>query len=209
MGHFRLDPKKKELSDNVSVLQLDDKPQNETNAKDRGSSEIENKNFTPTNAILETTEKSEHIKESKPEHSERQIDNVGENCSQSILLKKNFEEYEVLDLLRKNKEIPLLVEVENFVRFEACALGDLSIELKAGSSPNLISRFSKVLNEITGMSWDINLVENSGKKTAKEQKLETKELLEKKLMENDVVQSVLETFPGSTVFFDDKEDNVL
>ncbi len=35
------------------------------------------------------------------------------------------------------------------------------------------------------------------------------ELLEKKLMENDVVQSVLETFPGSTVFFDDKEDNVL
>jgi len=59
------------------------------------------------------------------------------------------------------------------------------------------------------MSWDINLVENSGKKTAKEQKLETKELLEKKLMENDIVQSVLETFPGSTVFFDDKEDNVL
>jgi len=203
------DPKKKELSDNVSVLQLDDKPQNETNAKDRGSSEIENKNFTPTNAILETTEKSEHIKESKPEHSERQIDNVGENCSQSVLLKKNLEEYEVLDLLRNNKEIPLLVEVENFVRFQACALGDLSIELKAGSSPNLISRFSKVLNEITGMSWDINLVENSGKKTAKEQKLETKELLEKKLMENDVVQSVLETFPGSTVFFDDKEDNVL
>ena len=86
------DPKKKELSDNVSVLQLDDKPQNETNAKDRGSSEIENKNFTPTNAILETTEKSEHIKESKPEHSERQIDNVGENCSQSVLLKKNLEE---------------------------------------------------------------------------------------------------------------------
>ncbi len=168
------------MSDNVSVLQLDDKPQNETNTKDRGSLEIENKNITPTNAILETTEKNEHTKESQPEHSERQIDNVRENCSPSVLLKKNLEEYEVLDLLRKNKEIPLLVEVENFVRFQACALGDLSIELKAGSSPNLISRFSKVLNEITGMSWDINLVENSGKKTAKEQKLETKEMLEKK-----------------------------
>jgi len=203
------DSKKKELSHNVSVLQLDDKPQNDTNTKDRGSPEIENKNITPTNAILETTVKNEYIKESQPEHSERQIDNGRENCSPSVLLKKNLEEYEVLDLLRKNKEIPLLVEVENFFRFEACALGDLSIELKAGSSPNLISRFSKVLNDITGMSWDINLVENSGKKTAKEHKLETKELLEKKLMENDVVQSVLETFPGSTVFFDDKEDNVL
>ena len=97
--------KKKELSDNVSVLQLDDKHQNETNAKDRRSSEIENKNFTPTNAILETTEKSDHIKESQPEHSERKIDNVGENCSQSVLLKKNLEEYEVLDLLKIRKSL--------------------------------------------------------------------------------------------------------
>ncbi len=203
------DSKKKELSDDVSFLHLDDKPQNEKNVKDFGSSEFGHNSFTPVNDILETTRKNEHIKKSQPEHSERQIDNVGEDCSQSVLLKKNFTEHEVLDLLRKNKEIPLLVEVENFVRFEACAHGDLSIELKAGSSPNLVSRFSKVLNEITGISWTINLVQNSGKKTAKEQKLETKELLEKKLMDNDVVQSVLETFPGSTVFFDDKEDNIL
>ena len=203
------DSKKKELSDDVSFLHLDDKPQNEKNVKDFGSSEFGHNSFTPVNDILETTRKNEHIKKSQPEHSERQIDNVGEDCSQSVLLKKNFTEHEVLDLLRKNKEIPLLVEVENFVRFEACAHGDLSIELKAGSSPNLVSRFSKVLNEITGISWTVNLVQNSGKKTAKEQKLETKELLEKKLMDNDVVQSVLETFPGSTVFFDDKEDNIL
>ena len=93
------DSKKKELSHNVSVLQLDDKPQNDTNTKDRGSPEIENKNITPTNAILETTVKNEYIKESQPEHSERQIDNGRENCSPSVLLKKNLEEYEVLDLL--------------------------------------------------------------------------------------------------------------
>ena len=40
-----------------------------TNKNNPIANMIKNKNFTPANAILETTEKNEHIKESQPEHS--------------------------------------------------------------------------------------------------------------------------------------------
>ena len=115
---------------------------------------------------------------------------------------------DILDFVKKSKEIPLLVEVENFVRFVSCSFGEITVELDKDCPLNLVPRLSKALLQVTGIDWEIKLIENSGKKTTKEHNIEKATILEKKLVTNEVVRSVLDIFPDSEVFFDDKKTNV-
>ncbi len=123
-------------------------------------------------------------------------------------LEKVVQENEILDLLRGAKEIPLVVEIENFVSFVSCKMGQLKLQLKEKHPPNLVSRLSMTLKEITDIHWTIEIEEGSRGKTVKEKLMENKKVIRQSLEKNDIVKSVLDTFPGADVIFDDKDNNV-
>ncbi len=214
---FNGEQKKKGLNDDLLPYKFFDQTKDLVNLDGVNPNRIEYENIHYLDApevkkspIGEKKNKSKPFEGSLEDQRKHVKDNDLEiSHSSETLVKKHLKEDEILGFLRKSKEIPLLVEVENLVSFISCSLGELTLELKDDSPSNLISRLTRVLEEITGISWKINLTENSGKKTVKEQRLETEEVMKNKLMNNDVVKSVLETFPGSNIFFDDKENNVL
>ena len=137
------------------------------------------------------------------------IESSGKNAeNKKTLSQASIQTNDILDFLKKSKEIPLLVEVENFVRFVSCSFGEITVEIDKDCPLNLVPRLSKALLQVTGIDWEIKLIENSGKKTTKEHNIEKATILEKKLVTNEVVRSVLDIFPDSEVFFDDKKTNV-
>ena len=137
------------------------------------------------------------------------IESSGKNTeNKKTLSQASIQTDDILDFVKKSKEIPLLVEVENFVRFVSCSFGEITVELDKDCPLNLVPRLSKALLQVTGIDWEIKLIENSGKKTTKEHKIDKATILEKKLVTNEVVRSVLDIFPDSEVFFDDKKTNV-
>ena len=137
------------------------------------------------------------------------IESSGKNTeNKKTLSQASIQTDDILDFVKKSKEIPLLVEVENFVRFVSCSFGEITVELDKDCPLNLVPRLSKALLQVTGIDWEIKLIENSGKMTTKEHNIEKATILEEKLVTNEVVRSVLDIFPDSEVFFDDKKTNV-
>ena len=210
-NQYKLDEKKKYDEDYAQVGVTSDKYQEqkinktEIQGEDMPSDSVFEQNSSrgdSLNDISDAVQGAHNLKISNIESSGKNAEN------KKTLSQASIQTDDILDFVKKSEEIPLLVEVENFVRFVSCSFGEITVELDKDCPLNLVPRLSKALLEVTGIDWEIKLVENSGKKTTKEHNIEKATILEKKLVTNEVVRSVLDIFPDSEVFFDDKKTNV-
>ena len=99
---------------------------------------------------------------------------------------------DLLALIRAQRDLALLFEVESFVRPLACVSGRLEVEPAPGAAPDLAQRLKRRLQDWTGAPWAISVVAAGGAPTVTEWR-------EAEARNNPVVQAVLAAFPGARV----------
>ena len=106
---------------------------------------------------------------------------------------------EVLGLIRAERDMQLLLEVEASLRLAAYTPGRIEFEPAPGAPPDLAQRLSASLARWTGARWAVTVVGTGGAPTVAEARrsAEAEEAEEARL--NPLVQAVLEAFPGSRI----------
>ena len=106
---------------------------------------------------------------------------------------------DLLELLKTKKNIPLLIELETNLKVISFELGEIQYDLVENTNSDLISNLSHFLFQHTGERWNFVRIKDNNAKTfnalKKEQNDELKELIDN----NEIVQEVLKSFPGSKV----------
>ena len=109
-----------------------------------------------------------------------------------------FETFEdVLALIRRNRDIRLLVEVEGGVKLAQYSPGRIEFEPAAGASADLAGRLSRSLHTWTGARWAVSIVSSGGAPTVAELRDAERQERLGSAMEHPLVQAALETFPGA------------
>ena len=109
----------------------------------------------------------------------------------------NFKD--VLLLLKKEKKIPLLVELETNFKVLSFKPGEIRFDLTPDANHELVSSLSKFLKNITDIEWDMIRLENTNAKTFSNLKEEEDMKLRKLIDQNDIVQEIVKIFPGSKI----------
>ena len=102
-------------------------------------------------------------------------------------------------LLKKEKKIPLLVELETNFKVLSFQPGEIRFDLTPDASIELVSSLSKFLKNITNIEWDLIRLENTNAKTFSNLKEEDDIKLRKLIDQNDIVQEIKKIFPGSKI----------
>ena len=106
---------------------------------------------------------------------------------------------DVTSLIRFNRDMKLLVEVESFLRLVKYKPGRIEFQLTDEANTDLPSRLAKKLKFWTGENWGISIVNKGGGLTISEQRdIETKNL-HALALKNPIVQSALENFPKAKI----------
>ena len=109
-----------------------------------------------------------------------------------------FETFEdVLALIRRNRDIRLLVEVEGGVKLAQYSPGRIEFQPAPGAAADLAGRLSRSLHTWTGVRWAVSVVSSGGAQTVAE--LRDAELQDRlgTAKEHPLVQAALEAFPGA------------
>ncbi|WP_106204915.1 DNA polymerase III subunit gamma/tau [Aliiruegeria haliotis] len=105
----------------------------------------------------------------------------------------------VLDLISANREVTLLIELENTLRLAKYAPGRIEFEPTPDAAPDLAQRLGQRLQTMTGNRWAVSVVSEGGAPTVAEARDSEKRALEEAAMEHPMVQAVLETFPKARI----------
>ena len=109
----------------------------------------------------------------------------------------NFKD--VLLLLKKEKKIPLLVDLETNFKVLSFKPGEIRFDLTPDANHELVSSLSKFLKHNTDIEWDMIRLENTNAKTFLNLKEEEDMKLRKLIDQNDIVQEIKKIFPGSKI----------
>ncbi|MBY0461933.1 MAG: DNA polymerase III subunit gamma/tau [Alphaproteobacteria bacterium] len=113
-------------------------------------------------------------------------------------LPASFEE--MVKLLERSE--PLLSgNLVHYVSLVSYKPGDLTIRLADNAPPSFVQQLQLALKKITKQEWKINLSQEDGQGTLRQQKQKEKEFTQQQVLEHPVVASVKEAFPGTTVTF--------
>ena len=131
--------------------------------------------------------------------------NKNENSSVLLNDKKLKKKIEInqfqdlLDLLKKEKKIPLLIELETNFKIISFKHGEIQFDLASDTSTGFISSLTNFLNGYTNIKWDLIRLNNKDAKTISSFKKEEEIKLKKMIDENDIVQEIKKIFPGSKI----------
>ena len=106
---------------------------------------------------------------------------------------------QVIELMRLNREIELLIEVENNLRLVSYQVGRIEFEPTITAAANLASRLNSFLKLHTGNRWVVSVVSTGGGKTIKEQRADKKITLEKDSRQHPIVCAIFDKFPGAQI----------
>ncbi len=105
----------------------------------------------------------------------------------------------VLDLIRANRDVTLLLDVENHLRLVHYAPGRIEFEPTADAPRDLAATLAQRLQGWTGIRWGVSVVSSGGGATIAEGR-DAKEIAAKeKAMENPLVQAVFAAFPEARI----------
>jgi len=105
----------------------------------------------------------------------------------------------VMELIRANRDVKLLVEVENHVRLVHYAPGRIEFQPTENARPDLAATLASRLQAWTGARWGISVTGKGGGPTiAEERDRERNEALEA-ARQHPLVQAVIAAFPGAAV----------
>ena len=105
----------------------------------------------------------------------------------------------VLDLIRANRDVKLLVEVEQGVRLVSYAPGRIEFQPSDRAAPDLAQRLGSRLQMWTGTRWGVSVVGDGGGATIAEAREAESEALKAEAMQHPLTQAVLAAFPEAKI----------
>jgi DNA polymerase-3 subunit gamma/tau len=105
----------------------------------------------------------------------------------------------VVNLIRSNRDMKLLVEIEGHLRLARYSPGRIEFEPTPTAPRDLAARLSQRLQSWTGHRWAVTLVNEGGAATILETRDAGKLALEAEASEHPLVQAVLAAFPGAKI----------
>ena len=106
---------------------------------------------------------------------------------------------QVVELIRANRDVKLLVDVEEGVRLAAYAPGRIEFEPAPGASSDLAARLAGRLQGWTGARWGVSVVSGGGAPAIREVERAARGRAEAEAMAHPLTQAVLQAFPGATL----------
>jgi len=106
---------------------------------------------------------------------------------------------DLLLLLKKEKKIPLLVELETNFKVLSFKPGEIRYDLTPDANHDLVSSLPKFLKNLTNIEWVLIRLENTNAKTLSNLKEEEDMKLKNLINQNDIVQEIKKIFPGSKI----------
>jgi len=105
----------------------------------------------------------------------------------------------VVDLIRVNRDVKLLVEVETGVQLAAYRPGRIEFVPAQGAASDLAQRLGQRLQLWTGNRWAVTLVNGSDAPTIVETRDAADNAIKAKAAAHPLVKAVLDAFPGSVI----------
>lgn len=105
----------------------------------------------------------------------------------------------VLDLIRANRDVQLLVEVEGSVRLAAYQPGRITFTPTADADPQLAAKLGSALQRWTGNRWAVIVVNDATAPTEVEQRDAAKQALKEAAAAHPLVQAAFAAFPSARI----------
>jgi len=105
----------------------------------------------------------------------------------------------VVELIRANRDVKLLLEVENHLRLVHYAPGRIEFEPAADAPRDLAATLSQRLQGWTGVRWGVSVVSEGGAPTIAEERGARDAAAKEKARDNPLVQAVFAAFPGAEI----------
>ena len=106
---------------------------------------------------------------------------------------------QVVALIRRNRDMKLLVEVEAHLRLARYTPGRIEFEPTGNAPRDLAARLGQRLQSWTGHRWAVSLVNEGGAATVAETRAQSRSALEAEALRHPVVLAVLSAFPGARI----------
>lgn len=104
-----------------------------------------------------------------------------------------------VELIRANRDVKLLVEVETTLRLVNYTPGRIEFEPTDAAPPDLAARLGQKLQAWTGARWGVSVVGSGGGKTIAEDRDAEELALKAEAAKHPLVQAVFEAFPGAKI----------
>ena len=105
----------------------------------------------------------------------------------------------VVELIRANRDVQLLIEVETGLRLVSYAPGRIEFEPGEAAPANLAAKLGQRLQTWTGVRWAISVTGSGGAPTIAERRDAESAEAEAEARTHPMVQAVLSAFPGATI----------
>ncbi len=105
----------------------------------------------------------------------------------------------VLELIRANRDVKLLLEVESHLRLVHYAPGRIEFEPTEDAPRDLAATLRQKLETWTGVRWGVSVVASGGKPTVAEERGASEIVAKEKAKGNPLVQAIFAAFPGATI----------
>ncbi|WGW05523.1 DNA polymerase III subunit gamma/tau [Tropicibacter oceani] len=105
----------------------------------------------------------------------------------------------VIELIRANRDVKLLVEVETFLRLAAYQPGRIEFTPTDDAPGDLAQRLGTALQRFTGNRWGVTLVNGCKSETIAEKRDAARLALHAKAAEHPLVQAALAAFPAAAI----------
>ncbi len=105
----------------------------------------------------------------------------------------------VVELIRANRDVKLLIEVENHLRLVRYSPGRIEFEPTQNAPRDLAATLSQRLQGWTGARWGVSVVSEGGGSTIAEDRDADRLAAEAEAMQNPVVQAVFAAFPTAKI----------
>ncbi len=123
---------------------------------------------------------------------------ISANPAQQAL--SRFARFEqVVDLIRTNRDVKLLVEVEDTLRLAKYAPGRIEFEMTPDTPKDLAPRLASRLQSWTGVRWGVSVVSEGGADTIAQVRNAHRSDLQGRALLHPMVQAVLEYFPKAEI----------
>ncbi len=106
---------------------------------------------------------------------------------------------QVVELIRANRDVQLLIEVETGLRLARYEPGRIEFEPAPGASAGLAQKLGSRLQMWTGARWAVTLVNAGGRPTIAEARDAERATLEAQAREHPLVKAVLDAFPSARI----------
>ena len=106
---------------------------------------------------------------------------------------------DVVGLIRDNRDVKLLVDVEAGVRLVSYAPGRIEFEPAPGAAGDLAQRLGQRLQTWTGARWGVSVVAGGGAPSIAESADAEKDAAVAEALEHPLTQAVMQAFPGARI----------